>query len=277
MNLYGQVSGQTWITGNTLNLAGNFQTVNANAHTLNVMNGATVTGDLKARVTADPSIAQNATVSGQRQIEKIATPSASLNDKTLGKAAGGWLAWTILSGLMALVGGAILLALFPAVSLKVARQIYETPLASLGWGFVYILLMPIFSLMLMITVLGLPLGVILLLVYVITLLLGGWLAAYAIGSKIYNPGPLPTYIQQLGQFLIGLVVLRTLELIPVLGTVIKIIVLLISLGGMVLVLKEVMSSGAVTVTEAPMPVIVPQQKLGRQSHSKRGRKAKKSA
>lgn len=96
-------------------------------------------------------------------------------------------------------------------------------------GLVVLILVPVISLLLFLTMIGIPLGIVLLIIYGLSLYLStiftSYLIGYKIWQKVFNK---EAHILLFG--LIGLFVLFILKLIPGVGTLVSIITLLVGLG-----------------------------------------------
>lgn len=136
-----------------------------------------------------------------------------------------WIAVTV----SVLILGAVLLALFP----RAAEVVYEIAQSRVGasflWGLLTFLAIPIVGAILLVTVVGLPLGLLLLLLVAPLYAIGYTTAAYALGQRILGP--------QRGRFLAffaGLAILRVLAIVPVLGGILGFLATLFGLGLLVL-------------------------------------------
>ncbi|MCL4390249.1 MAG: hypothetical protein M1484_02595 [Patescibacteria group bacterium] len=135
---------------------------------------------------------------------------------------------------MALVGF-VLLGLFPRGFEKVARAIENRPTASFGWGILVAIGLPVLTVLFAITIIGIPVALVMLLLGYLIWLAAQYLMAFFVGRKIL----LSRYGERRGWALVlGLFLIYLLGLIPVLGGLVKLILILFSLGGMVLAYKQ---------------------------------------
>ena len=111
---------------------------------------------------------------------------------------------------------------------------------SIGWGLVYLILTPIIAVLLAITIIGLPLAVILILIFLIALYLSKVLAAFTLGLFLANQMSADKKYkgQLIWPFVFGLLALVVLGSIPLLGWLFKIILILWAFGALVAVKKE---------------------------------------
>ena len=96
-------------------------------------------------------------------------------------------------------------------------------------GLVVLILVPVISLLLFLTMIGVPLGIVLLVIYGLSLYLSTIFTSYLIGYKIWQK-VFNKKVHVLLFGLIGLFVLLILELIPGVKTLISIITVLVGLG-----------------------------------------------
>lgn len=207
--------------------------------------GARIEGDLSYESKSAAIIADGAQVTGETHHEvKAKEPVQRL---TAGQRFGRALRWFAVLFLV----GAALLWLVPDKIVGIASTIVDRPLASLGWGVVTLLGFPvamilILLLTLLLTVafglmtLGKAVALILVLGLVIEILLVAklWIAvSYLVPAVVSFAGGrwLLTRGGRVGRnlylsLLVGLAILLLVSLIPVLGTVVRCLVVLIGLG-----------------------------------------------
>jgi hypothetical protein len=137
-------------------------------------------------------------------------------------AIGFWLIVTI----SFLIAGLLLLALFPAAGEAAVRAARASTGGTVISGIVLLIVLPILGVILLVTVVGTPLGLGLLLVlgplYAISYLTGALLLGRRV-AKTAGRGV---------AFLVGLLILRVLALIPFLGALISLIATVFGLGAL---------------------------------------------
>ena len=147
-------------------------------------------------------------------LESIAAPTG------VGIALGVWLAFTVSIFLL----GLVLLLLAPRAADAVARAGIGK---SLLVGLLAFILLPILAVVALVTVIGAPLGLVLLLallpLYAISYVTGAWV----VGRRILKPDK-----ARILSFLVGLVILRLLALIPIAGGLITFLATLLGLGAL---------------------------------------------
>lgn len=98
---------------------------------------------------------------------------------------------------------------------------------------------PLVSLLLMITVIGIPMGVILLIVYGLALYLARIITAVLMGNMILRRIGQVTFWTELLQVLIGLLIIEILSLLPVINILTGVVVVVIGLGAMTLSTRRI--------------------------------------
>lgn len=195
---------------------------------------AQVTGDLTYQSEEEVQIQEGAQIGGEitykpaskEVVEKVKP------EKAAGFFAGAGMAFKLISLLSALIIGLLMLKLFPRYTQKTVDMVEKRPWASLGIGFLTLILTPIVFILLLITVVGIPLAFILLAIFLITLYLAKIFVTLFVGQKIFKF--LGRKVRNGWVLLLGLVVYTFLTAIPILGNLIGAVVLLSGLGAVVL-------------------------------------------
>ena len=181
-----------------------------------IEDGARVGGDVVS--SRSPQIAPGATVEGE-------TRTVRFSFRALGVLF--WVAWWIAITISALVLGVLVLALAPramAAALGVARD--QTGLA-IGWGLLLAVGLPVASVAVMLTLVGIPLGLLALLSLALLYSLGYVAGAFVLGRVMVNE-PTSRYMA----FLAGLAVLRLVGLVPALGGIVTFLASAFGLGAL---------------------------------------------
>ncbi len=133
--------------------------------------------------------------------------------------------------LVSLVGALVLGLLVRRFTAETVRMATAQPLAHLGWGVVALIVTPIVGILLLVTVIGAPFGIIALLLYVVYLILSSFLAPILLGSVLSR------WVLKYGEYrvdwktiLIGVVAYAILSLIPIIGWIAQFGLFLIALG-----------------------------------------------
>lgn len=131
-----------------------------------------------------------------------------------------------------LILGLLLIYLIPNYSREVVSTVRDRTLASLGLGFLMLLVTPVVIVFLFVTVVGIPLALILLAVYLIGIYLARILAILWIGSTLI--GWFGKTVREGWVLVIGLVTYSILTLIPFVGGLITMLAVLVGLGASIL-------------------------------------------
>jgi cytoskeletal protein CcmA (bactofilin family) len=123
--------------------------------------------------------------------------------------------WIVLGFLMTLVLGIVIILLAPIRVKAVTESIRTRPWASLGWGAVILVVIPIASLIACITIIGLPLGLIALALYIMAVYITQIFVGLFIGQLIIGIfKKVETRAALVVALALGLAILRVLGLIP---------------------------------------------------------------
>ena len=181
-----------------------------------IESGARVGGDVVS--SESPQVAPGATVDGD-------TRTMRFSFRALGWFL--WAAWWVAVTVSVLVLGLLLLRLAPsamAASLVVAR---DEAGPTLGWGIALAIGLPVLSVALLFTLLGIPLGLLGLLSLVLLCTVGYVVAALALGRSVVKE-PTSIYLA----FLAGFAILRVVNLVPVLGGLVSFVATAFGLGAL---------------------------------------------
>jgi hypothetical protein len=126
-----------------------------------------------------------------------------------------------------LLTGLTILVLAPRGADAVAETIADAPLASLGWGLVVAIAIPIAAVALSVLVLGFPLGLALLLSLALWWLVGLTLAAWGGGRALVGSGR-----GRVATFAAGWAILAAVGLVPVLNAIVWTLVAVLGIGAM---------------------------------------------
>lgn len=126
----------------------------------------------------------------------------------------------------------ILLMLYyilPGIFIQLDRMSKDTKLLNtMGQGFIYLLAVPVISLVAMATIVGLPLGVVLLFFYIVTISLSRLISAIYFGKlmakKIFHLDNI--YLE----LLIGIISIKIISMIPYIGFIYLFIMIILGLG-----------------------------------------------
>ncbi len=219
--------------------AGNAQTVTLNGSVgsnidigvgdLTITEDASIGGDLTYRSDKMAEIAGGADIGGDVNHEMAAEA-----DIETGFSIGSFVP-SIIGLIMTAVYGTALLLVFPRLTVAASNQLLENTIMSIGMGIVFLIVVPIVSVLVMITVIGIPLGLIALLLYGIALFSAQVFVGMTLGRLILSfvADGKRRLIQFLG-LLLGLLILFGVSFIPYVGPWAPLVVVILGLGGLML-------------------------------------------
>jgi hypothetical protein len=206
--------------------------------------GATVGGDLVSQGTVD--IEPGATVTGSQR--DVAT-EVDLGQIGLASRIAWWIGYSV----SALILGLVLLLLLPSLDAALIRIRRDRIGASFGFGAILFFAFPIAAGLLLVTVVGIPLGLFFLLALALIYTVGYVVGAHLLGRFILKE-PTSRYVA----FLVGLVIARAVALVPVLGGIAWFALTIAGLGALLLAARTVRPSEAQPPSlAAPAPPPMP--------------------
>ncbi len=220
VSVAGRVRGDLVVVSGTLRVSGTVDgDVVALADRAILAPGARIGGDL---IYGDkrPRVPGGATVEGdvdRVNLDKITDPAGFIGAAAL------WIAVSV----SALVLGLMLLWLAPR-ALDAAFAAASTSLGpTIGWGLLLFLGLPILAVIALVTVVGIPLGVALLLALLPLYAIGYTTSAWLLGRRLVRPPRGPVLA-----FLAGLAILRVLAIIPIVGGLVWFAATVVGLGAL---------------------------------------------
>jgi cytoskeletal protein CcmA (bactofilin family) len=206
-----------------------------NVETLTVGPNASVNGNFKYK---SPRANENLpnVVRGEIQYkEKKVTPSKDWEPQKL-------LAGFSVYGLLALLFiGLFLIWFFRYFGFQVASVAYESPLKSLGVGLLILILTPIVFAILLVTIIGIPAALILIVSWIILLYIGKVYASVIIGFKLLRIDEKSGFWRSYGSFALGALVFTAIGFIPFIGFIAKCLLVLVAIGAMCLYKIDLLS------------------------------------
>lgn len=134
------------------------------------------------------------------------------------------------------VAGALFLLLFPGYSTRAAETIAREPLKVLGLGLAILVCVPFVTVLLLITIIGIPLALLVIPLYLLLVFLGWVTTALFIaqrGLAAARTGKPATLGWRLLALLLGLVALWLLQRIPLVGGLVVFVALMAGVGALV--------------------------------------------
>lgn len=226
----GQVGRQLFASGQNLVIAGVVKdNVKLTAEKLELKDSSRIEGNLLYFSPEQAIVADGAKVAGETSWQKV-VPEVRQERKEFGEEIWG----VILSIAGALLVWFIVTIWRPQFWSETARTISEEPLKTIGVGALVVFFTPFLAVLLMITVIGLPLGIMLGLAYGVGLYLSKLIAAVFIGSWLAGKLAWPAIHKGLWLVFMGLMILALLTRIPVLGFLVLVLMIFTGLGALLL-------------------------------------------
>ncbi len=182
----------------------------------------------------EPSIDEGATILGT--VTKREIPKAFKGEEVRQGFAGTKLVAGIVSFASTLLLGLLLLRVYPVFTPRVASVIQEQPWAVLGVGGALLFGVPLLIILCMVSVVGIPIGLMLGAMYVVTLYLGRVFVMLWVGQQILrfaSDSPSAAW-----SFVTGLVCYFLVSLVPLLGGLVTMLTIAAGLGAILVAKKE---------------------------------------
>lgn len=125
---------------------------------------------------------------------------------------------------------------------QAASNAARLPGRSAIWGLISLVVTPIAAMIAILTIVGIPLGVAVTFAYIVSLMVAMIVAAVALGSMILKGQSIWIHL------LIGLLIIYILGSIPILGGLVRLVVLVIGLGALILTFRRASARGTISHT-----------------------------
>ena len=232
LDLFGTVNGNVYATGSKINING---TVNGNviikdAETVILGDQAIVGGDLNYSSNKLANINAEAKIGGETNFNMLATPNVDKN-----------LIFGLIStfSVMMILGSFfvlwLLIVLLPKMMTKFVEDSAVDAWKKIGIAFIALVVTPVAAITLMISVIGLPIGLLLMGVYTLVLGFAKLVAPVYVGSYLFKMLSKDKKLKvTLLTVLVGVLASGCIMLVPFVGSTVLFIIFLMSLGQVVL-------------------------------------------
>jgi hypothetical protein len=246
VNVGGRVDGDVVAVSGPVRIAGTVDgTISAVSDRVTLLPTARVTGDVQYG-DESPRVLPGATVDGKVSDEGW----DQFNDFPWGVVSA--VAWWLAVSISTLVLGVVLLALAPRAA-DAAFGAARTAIGPvIGWGAALFVGLPIVAVIALITLVGIPLGLGLLLALVPLGALGYVTACYLLGRRLVKEPH-----SRMVAFLAGWGILRVLAIVPFLSTLAWLAAVIVGLGALLVALWRARATTAPTTGTAPAPGFPP--------------------
>jgi cytoskeletal protein CcmA (bactofilin family) len=209
--------------------------VSVNADEVTLMPTAKILGDFKYKSKKQAKIESGAFVSGQtfwtkKEAKKEKKPKGIFTAKSVITEA--------LFLLALMITGIVLTLIFKKNARRAKSAVTASFLKSLGWGFVFMVCIPIAIVVLFVTILGIPIAIISLFAYAVLVYIAKIPVATALGEKIIKALGKKGEPSLIPSMLLGLIVLTILLNIPYLEWLIYFIVLFTGFGAILISCRQ---------------------------------------
>jgi cytoskeletal protein CcmA (bactofilin family) len=189
---------------------------------IKIFSGATIGGNLEYTAPHQGEI--SGIVSGKTTYKETPVKKEDLTSKMEGEILGYF--WLLVIGIVSLM-------LAPGLTQKNSDSVPVKPLKNLLWGLMFLIITPIVVILLLITVIGIPLSLIVLVIYIIFLYISRIYVGFWVGQYVLKKLHKETRFKVLTMALGLLIVFIGINL-PIIGIFIHLVILLIGLGAIIL-------------------------------------------
>lgn len=245
VSLDGETMGKVLLGGGAARLAGKYGSdVHAQADTFKVMPGVVVAGSLIADAYTSAEVAPDAQVMKESMV-KVVPPEEqhrpSKEEKM--KSVGGVLVNAamvefLIKLMIGFVSGSVLIYFLPKFVKAATHQTLIAPAANFGWGLIYLFMTPIVILLTLVSVVAMPISGLIVLVYLGSMMVASTLVAIALGDKLVHGANVKMFKNPYLSFGVGLLVLRLVCFLPLLGWMVGFVSFTIGMGALFILMKS---------------------------------------
>jgi len=207
---------------------------------LSLQENASIGGDMKA-YSGEEALVDESQVQGTLELIQDSEEAPQQETESLESYIGG-ITSQIIGFLGALLIGCLMIAFLPKVYARAGKETMEQPVMALVYGLVFLVAVPFASLLLMVSVIGLPLALIALTKYFIVLYIGKIFVA-SIYAAALTKWTKSKWLKNANAYLVfGLMLLLyfVLKSLPYVGGAVQVISLLLAWGAMMMTANETM-------------------------------------
>lgn len=195
---------------------------------LQIDEGAKITGDVTYWSDEEALVDEAATISGTLERRTPVEPRGP-SDKDVESFLTGFRLFSLLS---MVVIGLLLLRFFPGILETGVQILDQKPWQSLGLGLVKLILEPIVAIILIVTVIGLPLGIFLIFAYIMEIYFASYFVTFWIGKLVMNRFNQKANLYW--SFIVGVLVFALITSVPIVSGIVRFLSLLFGLGAILL-------------------------------------------
>lgn len=198
---------------------------------------AVIAGNVSYRSPQEAQIASGAQINGNVDFQKVAKSHGPISSPArgigLGMFAGLWGILHVTKFITLLVLALLFMLVYGRIAENIAERSVKHFWKDLGLGFLALIVTPISAIIAFVTVIGLPIGFILLLLYIIWLIFAWIISPLIAGSIIYRFVAKRTEVNvNWKTVIIGCVAVFVIGLIPIVGWIVKLAFVLVAMGAL---------------------------------------------
>ena len=239
--IHGHVGGDLAVDATSIKISGPVDgNAGLKAATIVLLPGCVISGDLVYSGPEEIEIQEGARVMGaieRLEIEVTAEEKESL-EEILASLGAIWVFLKVAFFVGQIIVGLILLGLFRRFSVAAATSFSGHVWKSLGIGIVFTCCAVIASLILPFTIIGLPLAIMLICFSLIIWYLASIVVGLSLGGLMVGAFKTRSTGRLIGGLILGLLILRALSFIPILGFLIQLFVVLAGMGAILISLRS---------------------------------------
>ncbi len=232
VDIDGEVQGRVKGEMGRFNLQGKIGSANIGANKTSIKSGSSIMGDLLIKGKKEPQIEPDAKVMGKTEYKKIEEKEGKHKKGGLG----GFIKTIFF--ISRLIIGIILIALFKPFITKTNEILKNSTWKSLGFGFLTIIVIPVAMVITLITVIGIPISIFCLFLFLTISYLSGIVFATGFGEVLIRLIKKEGTISPFISFIVGIIIVSIISLIPYLGFFVRLTVLFFGTGMLVLLFNN---------------------------------------
>jgi cytoskeletal protein CcmA (bactofilin family) len=238
--VHGRVGGDMAVEAASIKISG---PVDGNADlkgaAIVLLPGCVITGNLTYSSPNEIEIQEGARIEGavERRAMEVSTKDTDSVEELLAGLGAIWIFFKVAFFVGQIIVGLILLGLFRKATVHSAMTFSGHIWKSLGIGIIFACCAFIAALILPFTIIGLPLGIMLICFSLIIWYLASIVVGLAIGGLMVGAFKVRSTGRLIGGLILGLLILRALSFVPILGFLIQLFVVLAGMGAILIAMK----------------------------------------
>jgi len=208
---------------------------------INLTTNSKINGNLKY-VGFKESKVPKGVVSGTIQFSKLEAPLKIEKDQLFTFLTAGYVTYKVYFYLSLLLLGLLYILFMPKHLIKTTEKMMKNTGRSLGVGLLTLVLAVIVGCIALFTVIGMPISFIIFTILGIVWFFAKVVSGFFVGSLIFSLKSVATYSKGklFGVYALGLFIFELITIVPILGWIAGLIVMLLALGGLMLVEKDML-------------------------------------